>query len=209
MATREEIFTDLITPLEARLGVFSRGDATAFYNDCCEALSPFPVQAVRAAQRWYRDNWTYGRWPSPAEMRDRCSKVPVLKAVDTEPTEPSKPEYKLDEEQVTRLLDCQLGRDAARGRWIGDLYDHVAEFHELPSRKQVDQMAPRAGRHDAMVSQLERNEINNTRTGEVGSLPPLQRDALLKLGLAMQARDDRVSLAIGVTPPVKTTREAG
>lgn len=209
MASHTEVFDNLITPLEARLGVFSRGDATAFYNDCCEALSPFPVQAVRAAQRWYRDNWTYGRWPSPAEMRDRCSKVPVLKAVDTEPTEPSKPEYKLDEEQVTRLLDCQLGRDAARGRWIGDLYDHVAEFHELPGRKQIDQMQSRAGRHDAMVSQLERNEINNTRTGEVGSLPPLQRDALLKLGLAMQARDDRVSLAIGVTPPVKTTREAG
>lgn len=209
MASHTEVFDNLITPLEARLGVFSRGDATAFYNDCCDALSSYPVQAVRAAQRWYRDNWTYGRWPSPAEMRDRCSKVPVLKAVNAEPTEPGKPDYKLDEDKVTKLLDCQLGRDAARQRWIGDLYDFVAENHRLPYRKEADPLKGRAGRHDALIDQLQRNEIHNTRTGEVGPLPPSERNALLRLGLAMQERDDRVSLAIGVTPPVRTTREAG
>lgn len=193
--------------MERRLGVPKGRDATAFYEDLVDSLSDISTAALDPAQRWFRDNWEAGYWPTIAKIRAVAFEAKTI--AEPKPSRPDPEKTKLSREQIVRILTCDLGRQAARERWIGHLYDYVAEHKQLPlDAFTIKRMAGCGGVNDQLIRDLEADQVFNQKRGKVISIPKPVRDELISFGLKMQARDDEVSLAIGVTPPVHTTREA-
>lgn len=195
--------------MERRLGVPKGRDASAFYEDMVDELSNVSVAALDPAQLWFRRHWEAAYWPTVAKVRA------VAMGVQTAPQQalpsPDKLEEKrsLEHDQVVRILTCDLGRQAARERWIGHLYDYVRREHTLPGDAfTIRRMAASGGRNDQLIRDLEADTVFNEERGKVIPIPRMVRKGLVELGRKMQARDDAVSLEIGVTPPVHTTQEA-
>lgn len=194
--------------MERRIGVPKGRDATAFYEDLVDALEDISVAALDPAQRWFRDHWEAGYWPTVAKIRSVAFEAKTIDVPKLTRAEPEKRE--LSEEAIIRILTSDLGRQAARERWIGDLYDYVREHKTLSGDAfTIKRMAARGGVNDQLIRDLEADQVFNHKRGEVVSIPKPVRDELILLGRKMQDRDDKVSLEIGVTPPVHTTQEAG
>jgi hypothetical protein len=207
MATRDEIFDRFITPMERRLGVPKGRDATAFYEDVVGELGDISPDALEPARLWFRRHWEANYWPVPAKIRKVALQVNKGQVVEDKRTEPEKRDLTHDE--VMRVLHCDLGRQAARERWIGDLYDYVQANHRLPGDAfKIRRMASRGGRNDQLIRDLEADQVFNENMGRVVSIPNHVRLGLIDMGRKMQARDDETSLHIGVTPPVHTTQVA-
>ena len=86
-------------------------------------------------------------WPSPAICKKACEKITGERQAKQahKPEKPIYPEWEPSAIAVAdNLIDCEMGRRAAREGWIVGLHDYCRKHHKLPSPYETGDMIANA-----------------------------------------------------------------
>lgn len=150
-----------VTPMRRRFTIPAGMDQKGFLDDLADALARFTPSQLDAAATWFRDNREVRAFPTIAECKATCARMPsedhiriARKAYDREANRKADEAVEFRRRiEAYKLCRSAMGREADHNGWLVALIEFCEDNQRLPAGYEIDEVKAKSQRS---VDALER-----------------------------------------------------